>query len=152
MTVPGLPTICVVDDDADIRDSLRFLFEEMGYVVEEAGDGEAALALLRAVPRPRVLLLDRMMPGLDGLETLRLLFADSTMWLRTAVLLMSARADPPEGALAQLAAQATIAIILKPFHLDTLIHAVEEAQACLAERGMSPAPGSDPLSSKRYRA
>lgn len=110
MTVPGLPAICVVEDDADIRDSLRFLFEEMGYVVEEAESGEAALALLRAVPRPRVLLLDRMMPGLDGLETLRLLFADSTMWLRTAVLLMSARPDPPGGASAHLAARSATAI------------------------------------------
>jgi CheY-like chemotaxis protein len=146
MTIPGLPAICVVDDDADIRDSLRFLFEEMGYVVEEAESGEVALALLRAVPRPRVLLLDRMMPGIDGLETLRLLFADSKMWLRTAVLFMSARADPPEGALAQLAAQAAVATISKPFNLDTLVHAVEEAQACLAERGMSPRP--DPPSSE----
>jgi CheY-like chemotaxis protein len=64
--------ILVVDDDRAIRDALRLLLEEDGYRVKVARDGREALELLRSAPPPCVILLDLMMPEMDGKEFLRL--------------------------------------------------------------------------------
>lgn len=61
--------IMIVDDEQAIRDSLRGLFEDEGYVVECAPSGEEAVARFRKHPVDCVL-LDIWMPGIDGLETL----------------------------------------------------------------------------------
>jgi CheY-like chemotaxis protein len=59
--------IAIVDDDADIRDALRTLLEEEGYRTIEAADGTDALSMLaRAEVKPDVVLLDLMMPMMDG--------------------------------------------------------------------------------------
>jgi CheY-like chemotaxis protein len=57
--------ICIVDDDDDIREALRFVLEMEGYRVIEASDGTEALERLRQVPCCLVL-LDLMMPGMNG--------------------------------------------------------------------------------------
>ncbi len=59
----------VVDDDADLRQCLRNLLEKEGWEVNEAADGREALASL-AKQRPGVILLDLVMPGMDGFEFL----------------------------------------------------------------------------------
>lgn len=59
-------TILVVDDDQDIRDTLTELLVEEGYAVLSAAHGGEALAALRAEPRPDLILLDLMMPIMDG--------------------------------------------------------------------------------------
>jgi CheY-like chemotaxis protein len=59
--------ILIVDDDADIREALRGLLEEEGYEIVEASQGREALDLLRrAEVRPALVLLDLMMPLMDG--------------------------------------------------------------------------------------
>src|SRR3954462_7421991 len=58
--------ILVVDDDPDIRDSLREVLEDEGYSVACVGNGREALEYLHRGPRPRVILLDLMMPVMDG--------------------------------------------------------------------------------------
>src|SRR5260221_13420537 len=58
--------ILVVDDDDAIRETLRFALEDAGYQVSEAKEGMAALRLLRSTRDRMVVLLDLMMPGLDG--------------------------------------------------------------------------------------
>src|SRR6187397_815431 len=59
--------ILVVDDDPDIRDSLREVLEDEGYDVACVGNGREALDHLKAAkPRPCVILLDLMMPVMDG--------------------------------------------------------------------------------------
>lgn len=70
-------TILVVDDDPALRDVLSSLLEEDGWHVQTAGDGEAALALVQREP-PSALVLDLMMPRLDGFEVLRTLRAQPT--------------------------------------------------------------------------
>jgi len=60
-----------VDDAEGIRTYLANLLELRGYQVDTAEDGRRALALLESGAAPEVILLDVMMPGLDGLETLR---------------------------------------------------------------------------------
>ena len=62
--------VLVVDDDADIRAILVFTLEDAGFDVREAADGAEAVAALQARP-PDCLVLDVMMPGVDGFGVLR---------------------------------------------------------------------------------
>ena len=68
------PRVLVVDDDRAVRDSLRRSLEFNGYAVALATDGAEALAGI-ASARPDVVVMDVMMPRLDGLETTRALRA-----------------------------------------------------------------------------
>ena len=72
---PGLPgrgfRVLVVDDAEGIRTYLANLLELSGYDVDTADDGRRALALLDGGADPDVIILDVMMPGFDGIETLR---------------------------------------------------------------------------------
>lgn len=69
MNVSGYPQarVLVIDDEADLRETLADLLEEEGFSTEQAANGVQALALLRAeAPRPDVILLDLMMPEMSG--------------------------------------------------------------------------------------
>lgn len=119
--------VCIVEDDQDIQEALRLLFEELDGIIEEAADGEAALDLLRAQPQPRVLLLDRVMPRLDGVGVLRALAQAPDLQRRTAVILMTARHEPPDAHLAELLGALGVEIITKPFDVEDVLHSVERA-------------------------
>ena len=62
--------VLIVDDDPDIRGILAFTMEDAGYVVREAGDGAEAIAAMEKRP-PDCIVLDLMMPGVDGFGVLR---------------------------------------------------------------------------------
>jgi len=62
--------VLVVEDDADIRDLLRYNLEQEGFAVEEAGDGADALRLIER-RTPELMILDLMLPGMSGLELCR---------------------------------------------------------------------------------
>jgi two-component system phosphate regulon response regulator PhoB len=64
------PGILVVEDETDIQELVRYVLEKEGYPVRVASDGETALREVRADP-PSLILLDLMLPGLDGLEVCR---------------------------------------------------------------------------------
>ena len=66
----GTPLVLVVDDDARLREFVRVNLEMDGYAVREAGTAEEGLAALEEEP-PDLILLDVMMPGMDGWEMLR---------------------------------------------------------------------------------
>lgn len=134
MSSAASPRICIVDDDAGIRETLRFLFEEFEYSVEEASDGHAALALLRSDPRPRVVLLDYMMSRLDGVATLRQLGDEPDIMRRTIVIFMTARNDPADSEIADVVRQNAFATIEKPYDLEALLAVVERATKHLAQR------------------
>jgi DNA-binding response OmpR family regulator len=70
-------TILVVEDDADIVELLQYTLEREGYPVLVAKDGERGLAEARR-RKPGLVLLDLMLPGMDGLEICRALKADPT--------------------------------------------------------------------------
>jgi DNA-binding response OmpR family regulator len=61
------PLILVVDDEPNMCDILRRILEKEGYQVLTASDGETALRIIK-VREPEVILLDLMMPGIDGRE------------------------------------------------------------------------------------
>jgi class 3 adenylate cyclase/CheY-like chemotaxis protein len=85
------PRILVVDDVEDNREILRARLESQGYVVDTAENGEAALAAVAANP-PDLILLDVMMPRLDGIETVKLLKADNSLPF-IPVILLTAKTD-----------------------------------------------------------
>jgi len=58
--------VLIIDDDGNSREALAELLADQGYDVATAEDGAEALAYLRVGHRPRVILLDLMMPGTDG--------------------------------------------------------------------------------------
>ncbi len=66
--VTQLFPVLVVEDDANTREAMRSLLELNGYAVVTAADGSEALQRLRAGLKPCLILLDLMMPGMDGFE------------------------------------------------------------------------------------
>jgi CheY-like chemotaxis protein len=62
------PGILLVEDDADIRQTIGEVLEEEGYLVTTASDGREALEKLESGPLPHLIVLDLMMPGMDGVQ------------------------------------------------------------------------------------
>ncbi len=83
-------TILVVDDERAVRESLRRALELEGYGVELAEDGEEALRRLELEPSPDVVVLDVLMPGVDGLEVCRRVRQSGSS---VPVLMLTARAE-----------------------------------------------------------
>ena len=77
--------ILVVDDEAPIVELVRGYLEREGYVVESAVDGPSAVAAVRT-SAPDIVILDVMLPGLDGLEVCRQIrtFSDAYVLMLTA--------------------------------------------------------------------
>jgi two-component system response regulator MprA len=107
--------VLVVDDEPAVRDSLSRTLRFEGYDVSVAGDGEVALTMVAAAT-PDVVLLDVMMPRLDGLETCRRLRADGQF---VPVLMLTAR-DGVGDRVAGLDAGADDYLV-KPFALQELL-------------------------------
>jgi len=78
----------VVDDEAPLRDLVRSYLEREGFEVETAGDGETAVELARE-QAPDVIVLDLMLPGIDGIEACRRIRSFSDAY----VIMLTARAE-----------------------------------------------------------
>lgn len=89
-----MSTILVVDDEVTARNALARLLRREGYEVETAGNGREALAALEApgAHRPDLVLLDLMMPEIDGLELLEILH-DNPHWKALPVVILTAVSD-----------------------------------------------------------
>lgn len=83
--------VMVVDDDPNSREIVQTFLEAKGYEVTTATDGEDALALLQET-RPHLVLLDVMMPGMDGWEVARTI-KDHADYASVRVVMMTARSD-----------------------------------------------------------
>jgi two-component system, OmpR family, alkaline phosphatase synthesis response regulator PhoP len=84
-------TVLVIEDDPDIRELLSFSLAKEGWTVVSAADGEAGLAAL-APANPDCVVLDIMLPGIDGLEVLRKLKADPVR-KRLPVIMTTAKGE-----------------------------------------------------------
>jgi len=84
----GVPKVLVVDDEESIVDLLSSYLRSEGFQVEVARDGPAALAKARSF-RPDVVVLDIMLPGLDGIEVLRQLRTESPVY----VVMLTAKSE-----------------------------------------------------------
>jgi two-component system response regulator MprA len=126
--------ILVVDDDQAVRDSLRRSLEYSGYEVSTATDGIEALARLAAV-RPDAVIMDVMMPRLDGLETTRMLRSAGN---DVPILILTAR-DAVGDRVDGLDAGADDYLV-KPFALDELLARLR----ALVRRAGTVSESSDP--------
>jgi CheY-like chemotaxis protein len=111
--------ILVIDDDPDIREALRIALELEGYHVSAAANGREAWETLASAPKPSLILLDLMMPVMNGAEFLERLRADER--LRTLpVILVTAF-----GSTAAAVAAKSQGYLAKPLDLDQLMKFVE---------------------------
>jgi two-component system response regulator MprA len=108
--------ILVVDDERAVRDSLRRALELEGYEIELAGDGREALYRLETDSQPDAVILDVLMPGLDGLEVCRRIRASGSS---VPVLMLTAR-DAVANRVEGLDAGADD-YVTKPFALEELL-------------------------------
>jgi adenylate cyclase len=121
-----MASVLIIDDDPVIQLLLRVNFEQDGYEVETASDGEEGLKKAKAM-QPDLTLLDVLMPKLDGMEVLKALRSDpSTQGLTVALL--SAKSDAGDQA-AGMDAGAN-AYVTKPFDPLALL---EQVRSLIAE-------------------
>jgi DNA-binding response OmpR family regulator len=85
------PTVVVVDDEKDILELVRYHAEKAGFTCLAAGDGATALRLVRQA-RPDLLILDLMLPGLDGFEVCRQLRRDPAT-AELPIIMLTARGE-----------------------------------------------------------
>ncbi|MGH7085066.1 MAG: response regulator [Acetobacteraceae bacterium] len=120
-----------MDDDEAIRDTLRLVLEDAGYQVETVADGATALARMRGAQSPFIVLLDLIMPGMDGADVLDAAASDVDLTTRHVYILMTAAqvnlTTEVSGTLARMHA----ALLYKPFDLDVLLAMVAEARTRL---------------------
>ena len=108
--------VLVVDDERAVRDSLRRALELQGYQVDLAADGAEALAQLESDGEPDAVVLDILMPGIDGLEVCRRIRENGN---EVPVLMLTAR-DAVGDRVAGLDAGADDYLV-KPFALEELL-------------------------------
>jgi two-component system response regulator MprA len=108
--------ILVVDDERAVRESLRRALELEGYEIELAADGNEALDRLESASEPDAMILDLLMPGVDGLEVCRRLRGTGS---KLPVLMLTARTEI-ENRVAGLDAGADD-YVTKPFALEELL-------------------------------
>jgi two-component system phosphate regulon response regulator PhoB len=114
-----MSTVCIVDDDPDTREAMRVALEMYGYAVIEASEGAAALETLHTA-HADVILLDLVMPGMDGCEFLARQRADPELASIPVVVLSGA------GDVAGLAARlGATSWARKPIELDQLVGEIE---------------------------
>ena len=128
--------ILVVDDDDAIRETLRFALEDAGYQVSEAAEGMAALRLLRSTRERMVVLLDLMMPGLDGAGVLGAVAGDHRLATQHSYILVTANTRTLTLAFANLLSNLHVPTLRKPFDIDDLLKAVARASDRLAEEAV----------------
>jgi CheY-like chemotaxis protein len=113
----GCEGVLIVEDDEDISDTLKFALELEHYQVTTAANGAEALAVLARQREPCLILLDLMMPVMNGWELARAL-QDSETLRRIPIALVTAYYDETEVVAAK-------AVIRKPIELDVLLGVVK---------------------------
>jgi CheY-like chemotaxis protein len=115
---PQAPVL-IVDDDEGVREAMTVVLETSGFQAVGAADGQEAIDMLHAGMRPCLIVLDLMMPRVDG-ETFRRLQLSDARLADIPVLVFSARSDSERIARALGAPS-----LRKPFDVDDALEAVE---------------------------
>jgi CheY-like chemotaxis protein len=120
-----LAKILVVDDDVAVQATIRILLERAGHIVDAASDGRKGLALFEAGDFD-LLFLDIFMPGMDGLETMRLVHQKRPL---TPIIVISGRPlawNPEQGPdfLTMATKLGAVCSLQKPFKPAALLEAV----------------------------
>jgi CheY-like chemotaxis protein len=113
-------TILVVEDDEVIRETLSQLLEDHGYPVVTAQHGKEALERLEQLPFPCLMLMDLMMPVMNGWELLAAIRKDPR-WSGLPVIVLSAGGEAHD-----LLSDAHVRFLKKPLRMVSLLDAVRE--------------------------
>ena len=116
--------VLLIDDDESVRAVIEAGLETVGgFEVSTASNGRTGLELIDSL-RPDILMLDLLLPIVDGFEVLRKLRCQPASKRPGRVIVMTAQSDPlPGGALREFGVDA---LLPKPFHLRQLIDAVAD--------------------------
>ena len=128
-------SVVIIEDNEDIREAIAVILEEEGYEVAVAEDGQHALRLLGEIARPCLLLVDLIMPNMNGWQLMNALSDDDRL-ATIPVVVVSAAAKPPkiDGQI----------VVKKPLDLPLLLEIVRDH--CCGERGSGPPPrDSEPV-------
>ncbi|MFH2006530.1 MAG: response regulator transcription factor [bacterium] len=128
------PHILVVDDEQDIRELLRYNLSKAGFEVSAVDSGEGALHAVRT-KNPDLIILDLMLPGLDGLDCCRVLKSDPTTQHIPIVMLTARGEDSDMVTGLELGADD---YVTKPFSPRVLIARVKAVLRRGEEAGRSP--------------
>jgi CheY-like chemotaxis protein len=116
--------ILIIDDDRDVRAALEESLCDEGYGVVSASDGQEALWKLRGMAdKPDVLVLDLMMPKMDGWQFRQEQLGDPELAGIATVVLTADRSAQPESIEGE-----GVVFVRKPVHLDKLLDAIERAR------------------------
>jgi DNA-binding response OmpR family regulator len=124
------PSVLLVEDDAEVRSSVAEILELEGFAVDTAIHGQQALDKLRAGASPNVLLLDLMMPVMNGLELLEHLRTHSEVRSPPVIVLSANRGYDADDL-------GVAAIVRKPFDVDALVDNI----AAVLRGSSQPPPG-----------
>ncbi len=117
------PRILIVDDEPNIVISLEYLLKREGWETVVAADGEAALEELARGPAPDLVVLDVMMPKLNGFEVCRRIRADPR-WRTLRVLILTAKGRDTE--IAKGVGLGADAYVTKPFSTRDLVENIRQ--------------------------
>ena len=136
--------ILIVDDDTGVQATIRIILEQSGHSVVVAGDGRKGLAIFEAGDFD-LLLLDIFMPGMDGLETMRLVHQQRPL---IPIIVISGRpigSDPAEGPnfLTMATKLGAISSLQKPFKPAALLAAVAGCLEAAKRPSSSSIPARD---------
>lgn len=124
-------TILIVDDDEGIRETLRFMLEDAGYIVLEAKNGVEGLDILRASPDPMVVLLDMKMPLLNGEQMLEAAVKEPDSLQRHAYIVDTASPQAITPRMMELITELAIPFVPKPFGMDEMLGTIQRAESRL---------------------
>jgi CheY-like chemotaxis protein len=120
--------VAVIEDDADIRKSERELLLNAGYNVLEVSKGLEGKRLLARSRERLIMLLDHLMPVLDSCRLLELIAQDAVLRARHTFVVLSASPSLVRKQCATILDEMRIPILRKPFTLEALLRAVQDAE------------------------
>jgi CheY-like chemotaxis protein len=116
---PSPPNVLIVEDHSDVRRTLAELLQEVGYAVTSAADGQEALDRLRTTPLPNLILLDLLMPVMDGWEFRRRQREDPAIAAIPIVVISGGETSPHSSGFVDAASY-----LLKPIDVDVLLSTI----------------------------
>jgi CheY-like chemotaxis protein len=122
-----MSVVLVVEDDVEIRATLRMALEDDGHAVLEARNGLDALAELRSHQGPMVVLLDLLMPLLSGEDILKSAAVDTELANHHAFILLTAADQSFKPSFTAVLKQLQVPVMRKPFDLDDLFEVITKA-------------------------
>ena len=125
MTMPNHKRVLVVEDDLELRESLCAYLEEEGFETEGAADGAEALARAH-VCRPDAIVLDLLMPVMDGLQLMEAL-SDEPELANIPIFVVSGHAEDAPRA-------ERVSVFSKPVDVEALLRALQEKIASVADQ------------------